>query len=426
MTENKKRSGFFYGWVIVAISVFSLIVSNGLSIGGLPVFYKSMLAGLVETGSVTAEKAPEIIGNAGAFTFLCAGLFAFVVGWLMTLYNLRALMAFGCVLLAGTLFYYSQATNPNMVYFSHTILGMVLGFVGVMVNTILVSRWFQKKRGRAIGIMLCGTSLGGVFIPRIATPLIQAYGWRTAMIYMSLLPLLILLPAVLFLVKENPADIGEVVDGEATFTEAAKNLSLSGMTLGEALKSPLFWIFSICAACLFYPIFVTSQQFILYVQSPRIGVSETMASYAQSGLFACSLIGKFLFGWLCDKTSPTRVFLGCCTLMFLASLFLLNLSASTALWFLLPFGLGYGGTFVLLQLLSIEYFGLKEAGKIIGAITIIETIGGALGNILTAKFAAADSGDYQRAFYGVIVACGIALLMTILVNFIVKPKLVTA
>ena len=426
MTEIKQNK-FFYGWIIVAISVFALVISNGLSIGGLPVFYKPMLASLVEGGAVTAEKAPEVVGTAGAFTFLCAGIFAFAVGWLMSLYQLRSLMAFGAILLTGILFYYSQAANPNMVYYSHMVLGLVLGFVGVMVNTILVSRWFQKKRGQAIGIMLCGTSLGGVLIPRIATPLIQAYGWRTAMMGVALIPLLILLPAILFLVKENPADVGATVDGEGSVINAPKNLSLTGMTLGEALKSPLFWIFSICAACLFYPIFVTSQQFILYIQSPRIGVSETMASYAQSGLFACSLGGKFLFGWLCDRVSPTRVFLGCCLLMFASTLFLLNLSAGTALFFLLPFGLGYGGTFVLLQLLSIEYFGLKEAGKIIGAITIIETIGGAMGNILTSRFAAADGGDYQRAFYGVIVACAIALAMTILVNLIVKPKqLVTA
>ena len=58
--------------------------------------------------------------------------------------------------------------------------------------------------------------------------------------------------------------------------------------------------------------------------------------------------------------------------MFASSLMLLDLTASNALWFLLPFAIGYGGTWVMLQRLASELFGRREIGKILGAITLIE------------------------------------------------------
>lgn len=135
-----------------------------------------------------------------------------------------------------------------------------------------------------------------------------------------------------------------------------------------------------------------------------------------------SVGGKFGFGFLSDKFSPTRVMLVCCGLMFAATFVLFGLTAQTAFLFLIPFGLGYGGTFVLLQRLAADYFGVREYGKILGVITVIETIGAAMGGIITGRLADAAGGDYSRAFYGVAVATGLAFLMVVALNFMVKRK----
>lgn len=108
--------------------------------------------------------------------------------------------------------------------------------------------------------------------------------------------------------------------------------------------------------------------------------------------------------------------------MFLASLVLLSLTAQTAFLFLIPFGLGYGGTFVLLQRLVADFFGMREYGKILGVITLIETIGAAIGGKVTAYFADAAGGDYTQAFYGVIVTTGLALFLIVIMNFIFRPQ----
>ena len=418
ITKNK----LFYGWIIVAIATLALVVSNGLSIGGIPVFYKFVQTDLVASGAVAPDKIQSVYGLAPALTFLLAGFLSPVAGFLLQKYNARRMMLIGCVILGAGLIIYSQANSPIKVYLAHALLGTSLGFVGVLVSTVLVSNWFIKKRGMALGIVLTGTSFGGALIPMIATPLIQNYGWRTAMLLLSLLILVVLLPAIIFLVKNRPSDLNLLPDGETNLesTEdksAIRNpKSAIGMTLEEALGTPMFWIFSICAALIFYAIFVVSQQLTLYLQSPKIGFTPPQASSVQSLLFGLAIIGKFLFGWLADRFPPNRVMLISATTMFLSTLAFLYFNAQTVYVFAALFGLNYGGTFVLLQLLVVEYFGVKEYGKILGAVTVIETIGGALGTFITGKIADAHGGDYTKAFYGVIIAAGLALIAVVFLN----------
>lgn len=429
MTERSNK-GFFYGWVIVLISTVALMISNGLSIGGIPVFYKPLREDFTSTGAVAPGGAESMIAIAGSLTFLFAGLFSPVAGHLVDKYSIKKLMIGGCAILGTALILHSQATTPAVVYTARAMMGISLGLVGVLANTVLVSNWFRRKRGTAIGIILTGTSFGGVLIPLLATPLILSYGWRAAMLTLSVIIWLVLLPAIIFFVKDLPSAVGLMPDGDLPndSTDAASSGAANagppktGMTLLEALKTPIFWVFGICAALIFYPIFVTTQQFILYMQTPRIGMSAQMASYAQAALFAVSVGGKFAFGFLSDKISPTRVMLMCCGLMFAATFVLFGLTEQTAFLFMIPFGLGYGGTFVLLQRLAADYFGLREYGKILGAITVIETIGAAIGGIITGRLADAAGGDYSQAFYGVAIATGLAFVMVVALNFMAKSK----
>ncbi|HMT06623.1 MAG TPA: MFS transporter, partial [Pyrinomonadaceae bacterium] len=214
--KQTSNSRFFYGWAIVAIATLALLVSNGLSIGGIPVFYKFIQADLIASGAVSKENIQSVYGVAPAMTFLLAGFLAPVAGYLLQKLNARTMMIIGCVILGGGLGLYSQSTSALSVYASHALLGASLGFVGVLVNTVLVSNWFVRRRGLALGIVYTGTSFGGAVIPQISNPLIERYGWRTAMLLVSLLVWFILLPAVIVFVKNKPEDIGVLPDGDPT------------------------------------------------------------------------------------------------------------------------------------------------------------------------------------------------------------------
>lgn len=431
MKEKTRHDKFFYGWIIVGIATLSLVVSNGLAVNGIPVFTEWIRKDLIETGAMQAENAQSVVANFGVFTFLVSGLSAPLGGILIQKFSLRILMIIGCFILGGALILNSQATAVEAVYASRILMGISLSFIGVLLNVVLVSNWFRRRRGTALGILVTGTSFGGIIIPLIAVPLILNYGWRAAMIAVSLIIWVILLPAVIFLVRDKPRDLNLFADGEPhdepqiTNDEFKPQTQISkDFTLGQALKTPLFWIFALCAALIFYPLFVTTQQLILYVRSPKIGVSPETAAFLQSLMSALSIGGKFLFGFFSDRFSPTRVMLLCCTVMFLATLVLLNFSVGTILLFLIPFGLGYGGTFVLLQRLVADYFGTRDYPKILGALTVIETIGASIGGRITGRIADLNGGDYTQAFYGVIIAAGLALCLTIWLNLLVKKTVV--
>jgi MFS family permease len=350
-------------------------------------------------------------------------------------YSVKLLMLIGSVVLGAGLILHALAETPTMVYLSRALFGVALGLVGVTANVVLVSKWFRRLRGTAIGIALTGTSIGGVLIPLIATPLIISYGWRTAMIILSLVVWIVLIPAIILLVRNHPGDIGLSPDGDSfpddkletesdlgPETEETKAAELPGMSFRDALRTPIFWVLALCALLIFYPIFVTTQQFILYLQTPKIGMTASMAGIAQAALFFVSVGGKISFGLMSDRILATRVMLICCTVMFLATLVLIGLSARTAFFFIIPFGLGYGGTFVLLQRLTADYFGIREYGKILGAITFVETVGAAVGGLVTSRLADAAGGDYSQAFYGVIIVTALALLTVILLNFMVNER----
>jgi len=419
MIEQGRK--FFYGWVIVAVSTLALVVSNGLSIGGIPVFYKPMREDLVAAGSVAAANAESFVAFGATLTFFFAGVLSPIAGWLIQRLRLKTLMVAGCVLLGGALVAHALTSSPYVVYAARTVMGVSLCLVGVLPSIVLVSNWFVRRRGLALGILLTGTSIGGVVIPQIATPLITAYGWRTAMIAVSMLVWLVLLPAVLLLVKDRPGDIGALPDGEAAASSASASAATSGLTLAQALRTPLFWTLALCAAAVFYPIFVSTQQFIL--QAAKIGLSPQQASFGLSSLFFVSVLGKFLFGWLSDRFPPTRVMLACCLVMFASTLVLLNLTASTIFAFLIPFGFGYGGTFVLLQRIAADYFGNRDYPKILGVLIVIETVGASIGGLVTGRMADAAGGDYTKAFYAVIAVSGFAFVLTVMLEILSRRRI---
>ncbi len=405
---NENRTGFYYGWVIVAVATLALVVSNGLSIGGIPVFYRSIREDLVASGAVAAENAESFIAFGASLTFLLSGLISPFAGWLIARFPLRNLMLAGCCILGSGLLLHANANSAGAVYAARILMGISLGFVGVLPCVVLVSNWFVGRRGTALGILLTGTSIGGVIIPPIATPLIERFGWRTAMMLVSLLIWLILAPLIMLLIRSRPETSDDLIEA------GHRDEAADGYTFAEAIRTPVFWIFAFGAALIFYPIFVTSQQLIL--QAAKIGFSPWQSTFVLSGLFAVSVAGKFLFGFLSDKFPPVRVILFCTAIMFGSTFLLLNLNEVTAFVFLVPFGLGYGGAFVLIQRLVADIFGQRDYPKILGVITIGDTLGAVVGGMITGRLADIYGGDYTVGFYGVIAATGTALLLMIALN----------
>jgi len=375
-----------YRWVILVSATFGLVISNGMAISGIPVFYKPIQTELVQAGVIAADAAQTFIARASVLAFLMSGLFSFVGGWLLRRVKIKRLVVFGTILLGAGFVIHAMAESVGLIYFARFLMGTSLGFVGVTPSVILVSRWFGQRKGMALGILLTGTSIGGFLMPMFFAKLVEAYQWRTAMLIVSGMAWVILLPICLLMIRE-PAGLVSVPEDVAG----------PGLSFEQALRSSQFWLFAVAAALIFYTIFVTTQQFILYLQGPTIGLSLALASMWQSILFALSVSGKSAAGVLSDRFTSSRLTLVSTAMMFVSTMALLI--AGAPLVFLILYGLGYGATFVLLQRLVAEYFGRRDYERILGAITMIEIVGGVAGGIVTGYLADRAGGDYTTAFY---------------------------
>jgi MFS family permease len=252
-----------------------------------------------------------------------------------------------------------------------------------MLNVMLVSRWFVHGRGLAIGLLLAGSSLGNGFFPPMNAWLLGIVGdWREVFAWIALIPLA-MLPVLFFVLKERPAGSDSNDPDAATSVEA--KAQTTGYTLMEALASLNFWVVAIVAMCTFYAILAMSTHAFLYLRSE--GYEPQIAATGATILFVGGLIGKIISGYLAEAFGRKRVLLTGLGLMLVGSGTLVAaiiLSSAEALWLgLVFFGFGWGGIYTLLQLLAADLFGLLALGKILGAINVMDTIGGALGPWLT-------------------------------------------
>ena len=400
----KDSSGLYYGWIIALASGIILLVTNGMALSGLNVFDKPLLEALTEASgapvSLAALKARD------AITLGVSGLMAPLAGAAADRFGVRPLMLIGAVLLSAGYFLYSTADSLSTIYAIHVLFASALATCGLVVNVILVSRWFVKDRGLALGIALAGTSLGNGTLPPLNAALIGEIGFRPAFAWTSLLPLL-LIPIILFIVRERPADLA----GQQPVTSAPRGADAS-LALRAALRTTNFWVLALVAMFTFFSIIGTQAHLNLYMLGR--GFSPIDAGFSYTVLFYLGLIGKVASGFLADRLGRKPVFLSTLSIMASGAV-LLAMPGVGGLWAgLVLFGLGWGGLYTLLQLLAADYFGPQHLGKILGAITVLDTFGGGLGPPLIGAIRD-RSGSYDNAF--VLVAGLVTLALLIATRF---------
>jgi len=368
----------FYRWIIVLCSFLILFVSNGITIGGITVFDLELLQSLSESSG--REVALGELKIRDGLMFATAGLLGMIAGWLADKVGVKPLIIVGLALLALCNFAYSQVQSLTDIYLIHVVFGLVLVLCGLMINVYLISRWFDKNRGLAIGLVLAGTSLGNAFFPQLNTWLLQDMSWQQVFQYLALIPLL-LLPVAIFVIKGAPEG-----SRQAAGSSEPADAELDGYTLGEALRSRNFWIICTLAFCTFYSILgMTAVTFVFLREA---NYPAQLAATGVTILFIGGLVGKVSSGYLAEKLGRKRVLLTGLAFMLVGALSLVMAVAQGGevfIWIgLVGFGFGWGGIYTLIQLLSADLFGLKSLGKILGAVNVLDTLGGAMGPVLTA------------------------------------------
>ncbi|WP_374659425.1 MFS transporter [Inhella sp.] len=371
-------------WTMMVFAMLMLLVSNGMVLSGLSAFDKALIT---EFGwSRGALKARDLI------TLLATGLVAPFIGAVIDRVGVRRLILLGAAMLAACYYAYSLIQSPLHAYLIHLAMAVVLVGCGLNVAVILVSNWFEAKRGTALGIAICGTSFGGMLFPPVITALTAGQGWRAAFVTLSLVPVALLVLAAL-VVKSRPADVGEQAYGAGLGKLPPQ--STIGVSYAEALRTPTFWILCFTACITFYAMMSAMAHMFLHMQD--LGFDAPTAAKSLSLMFGLALVGKFGFGLASDYINQKAVFLANLAVMLGGAVALATLQKDWVWTAIALYGLGWGGMYTMLQLQAVNAFGLKAAGKILGTLVMVEAIGGGVGIFLTGVLFDRQ-GDYQLAF----------------------------
>jgi len=365
---------------VAATSFLSLFAIVGLALYGLPFFYDFMVR------DFGWSRAQVTSGN--AISKLVVGpLFGFVAGWFVDRVGPRRLMIVG-ILLAGIALVGlgSISTLTGFyVFYLFNALGNVLG--GPLPNQVLLSRWFNAARGRAMGFAYLGIGLGGALVPLLAFRLSQAFGWHTALKALGLLIVVVALPMAL-VVKESPP---------GSIDAAPRASRPPAAPIRDVLRRPAFYLLMLGSMCSIAAVGGANQHLKLYLSLDH-GYTQKAAAGVASLTLLASLIGRLSMGWLADRWPKKRVMLLIYLLVAGSIPILLYASTPGAVTlFAIVFGIGLGGEYMVIPLMAAELFGTRVLGRAMGIILAGDGVAEAVAPVLVGRLHD-TSGSYVSGF----------------------------
>ena len=362
-TAPGSANGTDHNWSIVAAGALMTCVAIGV-VFSLAVFLEPMSAA---TGWSRAG-----ISSAMTFAFLSMGVAGFAWGALSDRYGPRLVVLAGTVLLGLSTVLASRATS--LVEFQ-LLFGVMMGiaagsFFAPVIST--TASWFERHRSLAVSLVSAGMGVAPMTIAPLAAWLVTRYDWRTAQLIIGIGAWIVLLPAVWF-IRAAPGTAPAASPGDAKPAEP--------MPVGKALRSRAFLVlgatFFACCAAHSGPIFHT----VSYAIGCGLPTFAAVTIYSMGG--AAGLGGRLLFGVMADRLGAKRVLVAGLLIQALAAASYLLVDRLAGFYAVaVVFGLAYGGVMPLYAVLARDYFGARILGTVLGAATMLSSLGMALGPVL--------------------------------------------
>jgi len=277
-----------------------------------------------------------------------------------------------------------QATDAWQLFITYSLLLAIGVGASYVVTTSTILRWFERRRGLALGITGSGGGLGIAFVAPLAAFLIESFEWRQALLVLGGVVWLVMIP-VAQLLRKDPYEIGALPDGATTGTKTATVeehiLQSPELTLQQAFRTRNFWSFLFIWVLLaFSGIFVLTH---IVPHATDLGFSAVQSATILSLTGIAMIVGRLLSGVLIDKISAKAIAV---ISSLLQAGVLLWLVWAQELWMLCLFGLLHGFTLggfsIATTVLIGDAFGLTDIGKILGVLEIGIFIGGGIGPFL--------------------------------------------
>jgi MFS family permease len=355
----------FFGWFIVIASIVTFGIAVGVPYYNLPFFYDyfqksygwrldQITLGFPLAALLTIWVGPILIPRFSPRKLILAGTAATAV----------ALCGFG--LMGGSIFVYF------LFWFVYTV-GYL--FSGPIPHQILVSYWFRKKRGMAMGLVYVGVGLFGALGAKFVKPLTEAYGFHAALVVLGLL-MFLTWPLAFFVLRDKPGEKGLFPDGLAV---PPPDLKLKPHSYGALLKSWPFWLLLIGSIASIGSI--GSINFHMKFVFRDEGFTSQTAlnsvwSTAQFWILISSIVGRLSIGYFADVFSKKWVMTA--TYFIVAAtipLLLMVRPPKDPIFFALVFGFAMGADYMLIPLMAAEQFGVNTLARAMAIILPANTIG---------------------------------------------------
>ena len=379
------------------VVLFSIV---GLALYGLPFYYDFMVR---EFGW---SRAQVTSGNAIS-KLLIGPLFGFAAGWVVDRFGPRRLMLVGIVMAGGALVGLAHMTALWMFYLFYIFnaLGYVCG--GPLPNQVLLSRWFDKARGKAMGFAYLGIGIGGYLVLKLSPRLVEAFEWRGALQFLGIAIIVLALPFAYF-VRDEPSS-AHLSNPPATEGRPSSLAPISGL-----FRSPAFYLLALGSMCSIAAVGGTNQHLKLFLSLDMKYTQEAAATIA-STVLAASIAGRLVMGWLADRI-PRKFVMILIYLLVAFSIPLLFMADSRGAMyaFAVMFGLGLGGEYMIIPLMAAELFGVRVLGRLMGVILTADGVAEATSPMLIG-YLRDRTGSYDLGFTLLI---GIALAGTLAISML--------
>ena len=388
----------YRGWWVVSVPFLAAAIGTGAGQYGFGIF----IAPLEETFGWTRSQI------SASLSFTAVGsLIAPILGRIMDKYGTKHVITISLALTAvGFLL------RPFMTELWHWYALSLLQYAGYTGASMLpagklVGLWFNRTRGRVMGITAMGNNFGGLVVPPMLGGILTLASWQGAYVALGVMSVLMVVYAALA-VRDFPsvAELGDQFD--ETPGSSRDSPLLGGVAVKDALRSKAFYAIMISIVMGTFTYSAILPQIITHLVDQ--GVSLTIATTALSIFAIFGMIGKFVMGFIAERISARYTLM--INLLGQAVFVAMMIWAGSPLimWISVPlFGYFNGAFGALFQLVVQDAFGIRNYGSIMGIINMSSMISFGIGPLL-AGFSYDITGSYEFVFATVAVMFAVGAL----------------
>ncbi|HEX2544012.1 MAG TPA: MFS transporter [Ramlibacter sp.] len=383
----------FYGWRMSAAGAGILFLHSALLIQA----FGAYVAVLSEQNGWSKTA----LAGGAALQSLEGALLGPVLGWLVDRFGPRLLVQGGIVLLSLGFFLLSAIDSLVDFYVAVAVISVGTSLSGYFPFSVALVHWFERRRARALSIMGLGLAFGGIAVPAVGWAM-QAYGWRQTAWVSGVITLVLGLPMAR-VVRRNPAEIGETMDGLPPAPPAEPTLGGTvrapqrSFTAAEALRTRAFWLLGVGHALALLVVTAVNVHAISHMKE-GLGYTLPQASFVITLMTLSQAGGVLLGAAMGDRWNKRRVAAGC-MLAHAIGLLMLTFAVHPLMLggFAIFHGVAWGLRGPFMQALRADYFGVQAIGMILGLSAILIAVGQVAGPMVAGALADL-TGNYRVGF----------------------------